>query len=110
MSGGMLREVCRESLLALRQSLESSYEFGSALLEEALFVEAWSEKKTDYFVFSDYRRNEGIRRLRDVLEVIDYALLLLDEGEDPSPSEIYAKTMKSVSMVKQWARILEASA
>ncbi len=110
MSQGMLREVCKESLLAMRQSLQSSYEFGSSLLEEALFAEAWSEKKPDYFVFSDYRRNEGLRRLRDVLEIIDYALLLLEEGDDQAPSEIYTRTMKSVSMVKQWARILEASA
>lgn len=106
----MLREVCRESLLAMKQSLQSSYELGSSLLEEALFAEAWSAKKPEYFVFSDYRRNEGLRRLKDVLDIIDYALLLLEEGDDQTPSEIYTKTMKSVSMVKQWARILEASA
>lgn len=106
----MLREVCRESLQAMKQSLLSSYELGSALLEEALFVEAWSEKKPEILVFSDYRRNEGLRRLRDVLEIIDYALLLLEESGDQTPSEIYAKTMKSVSLVRQWARILEASA
>ena len=110
MSESMLREVCRESLLAMRQSLQNSYELGSSLLEEALFAEAWSNKTPEYFVFSDYRRNDGLRRLKDVLEVIDYALLLLEEDDDQTPSEIYTKTMKSVSMVKQWARILEASA
>jgi hypothetical protein len=94
----------------MRLSLLSSYELGSALLEEALFAEAWEEKTPDVFVFSDYRRNEGLRRLRDVLEIIDYALLLLDKAEEQSPSEIYTKTMKSVSMVRQWAKILEASA
>jgi hypothetical protein len=106
----MLKEVCRESLQAMRQSLLSSYELGSALLEEALFAEAWTVKTPELLVFSDYRRNEGLRRLRDVLEVIDYAILLLEESDDQSPSEVYTKTMKSVSMVRQWARILEASA
>jgi hypothetical protein len=106
----MLAEVCKESLQAMRLSLLSSYELGSALLEEALFAEAWTEKKPDVLVFSDYRRNEGLRRLKDVLEIIDYALLLLDEGAEKSSSEIYTKTMKSVSMVRQWARILESSA
>ena len=110
MSSGMLREVCKESLLAMKQSLMSSYELGSSLLEEALFVEAWSKRSSEFFTFSDYRRNEGLRRLRDVLEIIDYALLMLDEPDTQTPSEIYTKTMKSVSMVKQWARILEASA
>ncbi|MCK5238728.1 MAG: hypothetical protein KAR33_04215 [Candidatus Thorarchaeota archaeon] len=110
MSKGMLREVCKESLQAMRQSLLSSYEMGSVLLEEALFAEAWTERKPDFFVFSDYRRNEGLRRLRDVLEIIDYAILLLEAPEDQTPSEIYTKAMKSVSLVRQWARILEASA
>ena len=106
----MLTEVCRESLQAMRQSLLSSYELGSALLEEALFAEAWTERKPDIFVFSDYRRNEGFRSLRDVLEIIDYALILLETPDDHSPSEIYTKTIRSVSLVRQWARILEDSA
>jgi hypothetical protein len=110
MNSPLVKEACRESLMVMKRSLLSSYELGSTLLEEALFVEAWTSGSQPYLVFSDYRRNDGLRRLKDVLDIIDYAILTLEDTSEQSASEVYMKTLRSVSMVKQWASILEASA
>ena len=104
-----LKEACRESLMTMKRSIQSSYAMNSELKEEELFIEAWTTQKEDYLVFSDYHRNDGLRRLQDVLEIIDRALVILEINNDLSPSEIYLQTIKSVSLVKQWSKILEAS-
>ncbi len=110
MKSSALKEACKESLLTMRGSIQSSYAMNSELKEEELFIEAWTTQKSDYLVFSDYHQNDGLRRLQDVLEIIDRALVRLEENKDLSPSEIYLQTIRSVSLVKQWSKILEASA
>ena len=110
MNQSAMRDVCKYSLQVMKNSLTSSYELNSAHREQESFIEAWSDKKADYMIFSDYRRNEGYRRLQDILEIIDQALAKLETNEESSPSEIYLQTIKSVSMVKQWYSILEVSA
>ncbi len=103
-------DVCKSSLLVMKRSLTSSYEMNSDSREQVMFMEAWKDKKADYLIFSDYRRNEGFRRLQDILEIIDQALEKLDASKQVSPSEIYLQTIKSVSMVKQMHSILEVNA
>ncbi|MHA1882457.1 MAG: hypothetical protein ACTSUO_05375 [Candidatus Thorarchaeota archaeon] len=105
-----LKEACKESLIIMKRSIQSSYTMNSDLKEQELFVEAWTAQKSEYLVFSDYHRNDGFRRLQDVLDIIDRALIKLEKNKDLSPSEIYLQTIKSVSLVKQWSKILEASA
>lgn len=110
MTQSAMRDVCKYSLQVMKNSLTSSYAMNSVDREQVSFTEAWKDKKADYMIFSDYRRNEGYRRLQDILEIIDQALVKLENNKETSPSEIYLQTIKSVSMVKQWYSILEVSA
>ncbi|MHA1925522.1 MAG: hypothetical protein ACW974_06370, partial [Candidatus Thorarchaeota archaeon] len=72
-------EVWKDSLIAMKTSLASSYDMSTAVDEQKRFLNAWDKGDLEYKVFSDYRRNEGRRRLKDILEVIDSALSRLDE-------------------------------
>ena len=110
MTQSTMRDVCKYSLQVMKTSITSTYEMNSEHREQLSFIEAWKDKTADYMIFSDYRRNEGYRRLQDILEIIDQALVRLDRNKEVSPSEIYLQTIKSVSMVKQWYSILEVSA
>lgn len=101
------RDVWSQSLSAMKASLESSYEFKTVVLEEAQLIDGLTNVKTDYVVFSGYRRNAGRRRLDDIKSVIDTALERLECCETEEASRIYLDTLKAVTMQSNWASILE---
>ena len=101
------RDVWRQSLTAMKTSLESSYEFKTIVQEEAQLIEGLHDVKKDYIIFSGYRRNAGKRRLDDVKTVIDTALEKIKCCESKEASRIYLETLKAVTMQTRWASILE---
>ncbi|MFW9846032.1 MAG: hypothetical protein ACFFD6_04750 [Candidatus Thorarchaeota archaeon] len=103
------REVWKDSLRAMRTSLESSYEMSTAVEEQRQFLRAWDREDLEYAVFSDYRRNEGKRRIKDVMEVIDRALSRIDAVDTAAASKVYLETLKTVALFSKWAKVLETS-
>jgi hypothetical protein len=103
------REVWKDSLVAMKASLASSYDMSTAVDEQKRFVNAWEKEDLEYMVFSDYRRNEGKRRLKDVMEVIDKALARLDDCDTKTASKVYLDTLKTVALFSKWAKVLETS-
>jgi hypothetical protein len=103
------REVWKGSLIAMKTSLASSYDMSTVVDEQKRFLNAWEKADLEYIIFSDYRRNEGKRRLRDILEVIDNALARLDECDTETASKVYLETLKTVALFSKWARVLETS-
>jgi len=101
--------VLRESLLAMRNSLESSYKMRTNVNEESRLLDAWKTDTPDFVVFSDYRRNEGLRRIKDVIEVIDNAITNLNNCDYQTASRVYLETLTSVAFLTKWARVLEKS-
>ena len=63
--------------------------------------------RPEYIVFSDYRRNEGKRRLRDILELIDSALERIERCDIRDASMLYLETLDKVARFSNWAKILE---
>ncbi|MFQ5834055.1 MAG: hypothetical protein ACE5H4_15230 [Candidatus Thorarchaeota archaeon] len=104
------REVWKDSLRAMKTSLATSYDMSTAVDEQRRFLNAWQEQDLEYMVFSDYRRNDGRRRLRDVMEVIDTALERIDSCDTSTASQLYLDTLKTVALFSKWARVLETSA
>jgi hypothetical protein len=102
-------QAWRDSLVAMKNSIKSSYELGTAVKEQKRFLEAWDPSKFEYTVFSDYRRNEGLRRIEDVTDVIDTALKKLESCDSLSASALYLDTLRTVAMFTKWARFLEDS-
>ncbi|MHA1939021.1 MAG: hypothetical protein ACXABV_19735 [Candidatus Thorarchaeota archaeon] len=102
-------EVWKDSLIAMKTSLASSYDMSTAVDEQKRFLNAWDKGDLEYKVFSDYRRNEGRRRLKDILEVIDSALSRLDECDTETASRVYLDTLKTVALFSKWAKVLETS-
>ncbi|MFW9804828.1 MAG: hypothetical protein ACFFFC_19385 [Candidatus Thorarchaeota archaeon] len=102
-------EVWKESLIAMKTSLASSYDMSTAVDEQRRFLNAWEKSNLEYMVFSDYRRNEGKRRLRDIMEVIDNAIVRLDDCDTVTASRVYLDTLKTVSLFSKWAKVLETS-
>jgi len=94
----------------MRTSLSSSYDMGTTADEQRKFVTAWENGSLEDIVFSDYRRNEGRRRLQDIMEVIDNALTEIDRCESTDASSLYLETLKTVALFSKWAKVLEASA
>ncbi|MHA2003350.1 MAG: hypothetical protein ACW975_03570 [Candidatus Thorarchaeota archaeon] len=109
MSSMRRREVWKDSLVAMKASLASSYDMSTAVDEQKRFVNAWEKEDLEYMVFSDYRRNEGKRRLKDVMEVIDKALARLDDCDTKTASKVYLDTLKTVALFSKWAKVLETS-
>jgi hypothetical protein len=103
------REVWKDSLVAMKASLASSYDMSTAVDEQKRFLNAWEKDDLEYMVFSDYRRNEGKRRLKDVMEVIDNALARLDDCDTKTASRVYLDTLKAVALFSKWAKVLETS-
>ena len=101
------RDVWRQSLSAMKASLENSYEFKTIVHEEAKLIEGLSDDNKDYVVFSSYRRNAGRRRLNDIKSVIDTALEKLDCCDSEEASMVYLETLKTVTMQTRWAAVLE---
>ncbi len=104
------REVWKDSLRAMRTSLLSSYDMGTAADEERKFLTAWENGDFEHVVFCDYRRNEGRRRLRDIMEVIDEAIEEIDCCESNETSALYLDALKTVALFSKWAKVLETSA
>ena len=103
------REVWKDSLVAMKASLASSYDMSTAVDEQKRFLNAWEKEDLEYMVFSDYRRNEGKRRLKDVMDVIDKALARLDDCDTKTASKVYLDTLKTVALFSKWAKVLETS-
>jgi hypothetical protein len=93
----------------MKTSLASSYEMSTAVEEQRKFLTAWEGQGLEYIVFSDYRQNDGRRRLRDTVEVIDYALERIDECDTKTASRLYLDTLKTVALFSKWAKVLETS-
>jgi SPX domain protein involved in polyphosphate accumulation len=74
------------------------------------FVSAWDKEQEDYIVFSDYRRNEGRRRLQDIVELIEHAMKRIDQSDPVTASTIYVETLRDVAMLTKWSKVLESSA
>lgn len=100
-------DVWRESLSAMKASLESTYEFKTVVHEEARLIEGLRDVKKDYVVFSSYRRNAGKRRMNDIKSLIDAAIEKFDCCDSKEASLIYLETLRSVMMQTRWASILE---
>jgi hypothetical protein len=101
------RDVWRQSLSAMKASLESSYEFKTVVQEETRLIEGLKDVNKDYVIFSGYRRNAGRRRLNDVKSVIDTALEKIACCDSKEASRVYLETLKAVTMQTRWASVLE---
>lgn len=101
------RDVWKQSLSAMKTSLESTYEFKTVVHEEARLIQGLKDVKKDYIVFSSYRRNAGKRRMNDIKSLIDAALEKLDCCDSKEASLVYLETLKSVMMQTRWVAVLE---
>lgn len=102
-------KVLVESLIAMRNSLLSSYEMRTTVTEESLLIRALRDREEDYIVFSDYRRNDGRRRIEDALEIIDSAVTEIGYTDTKQASRVYLNTLKSVARLSKMASVLEYS-
>jgi hypothetical protein len=102
------RDVWRDSLSAMKASLESTYEFKTVVQEEARLFEGLRDIKRNYIVFSGYRRNDGRRRIDDIKSLIDGALEKIGYCDSKEASRLYLETLKAVMMQTRWASVLES--
>lgn len=107
MQQGEKNQVLVDSLLAMKNSLLSSYEMKTTVKEEGLLLRGLTKEGPDYIVFSDYRRNDGRRRILDAIEMIDTAISKLEDMDYRDASRIYLNTLKSVAIITKMANVLE---
>jgi hypothetical protein len=101
------RDVWIDSLSAMKTSLENTYEFKTVVQEETRLIEGFKDVNRDYIVFSDYRRNDGRKRIDDIKRLIDGALEKISCCDSKETSRLYLETLKAVLMQTRWASILE---
>ncbi|MHA1587288.1 MAG: hypothetical protein ACTSV9_00770 [Candidatus Thorarchaeota archaeon] len=101
-------DVWRKSLEAMRNSVVSSFELGTLSQEQELFLQAWATQKDIAFI--GYRQNDGRRRIRDITETIDDALVRLHDCDYKAAARVYHDTLNRVSTLTLWAHMLESSA
>lgn len=107
MQQGENNHILIESLLAMKNSLLSSYEMKTTVKEEGLLLRGLTKEGPEYIVFSDYRRNDGRRRILDAIEMIDNAVRKLKKMDYRNASRIYLETLKSVATITKMANVLE---
>ncbi len=95
-----------DSLMAMRTSIESTYEVTTAMMEQELFIDAWTQQY-EYAVFSDFRRNEGRRRILDIIDIIDRSLEQVHSADTRTASRIYVETLREVAKLMNLVRIIE---
>ncbi|TXT57462.1 MAG: hypothetical protein BAJATHORv1_10164 [Candidatus Thorarchaeota archaeon] len=103
------RHVWKDSLLAMKNSLMTTYEMITSIEEERSLIRALTGNGYDYIKFSGYRRNEGFRRYTDVAEIIDNAIMEIEASTLQQASMIYLRTLRSVALLSKWAKVLEES-
>ena len=101
------RQIWRSSLVAMRNSLLGTYEITTTAEEQEKFLQCWTPGEPRYIVFSDYKRNEGLRRIRDILDVIDEGIRKIDECEIREAARVFHKTVEQVALFSRVAQILE---
>jgi hypothetical protein len=79
------------------------------VFEENQLLKAFRRHDAEYVVFSDYRRNDGKRRIEDALEIIDTAVSKLEKIDSKEASRVYLQTLKSVARISKMASVLEYS-
>ncbi|MGY5852425.1 MAG: hypothetical protein RTU92_02535 [Candidatus Thorarchaeota archaeon] len=101
----------RISLVAMKKSIQNTYRMQTHEMEMERFLDAWtwSPEDSEFVVFSDYRQNEGRRRLEDIIELIDSALLHMGKSSQKSASKIYVDAMRQVARYSTWYAVLEKS-
>ena len=102
-------KILVESLIAMRNSLLSTYEMKTHVTEESLLLKAFRRPNSEYVVFSDYRRNDGKRRIQDAMEVIDSAVGEIEKTDSRQASRVYLQTLKAVARISKMASVLEFS-
>ena len=100
-------DAWRKSLEAMRSSIVSSFEMGTLSQEQELLLEAWTSQKDIAFI--GYRQNDGRRRIGDITEIIDDALVRLDDCDYKGAARVYHDTLNRVSTLTLWAHLLESS-
>jgi len=104
------KDVWRRSLAAMKKSLVSTYELESSSSEEEVFANAWRKEGPDYVIFSDYRRNDGLKRILDISEMIEGAIEKIGSStNEQTAAHVYLDTLRAVILYTNWARILETS-
>ncbi len=110
MASSEKRDVWRDSLSAMKESLENTYEFKTMVQEETRLIEGFKNINQDYIVFAGYRRNDGKKRINDIGHLIDGALEKISCCDSKEASRLYLETLKAVMMQTRWALILESLA
>ncbi len=100
-------DAWRKSLEAMKSSVVSSFELGMLSREQELFLEAWTTQEDISFI--GYRHNDGRRRIGDITEIIDDALVRLDDCDYKAAARVYHDTLNRVSTLTLWAHLLESS-
>ena len=102
------RYVLKDSLLAMKRSLLTSYEMKTYVEEEGKLLHFMGKNKPDYVVFADYRRNEGRRRILDAIEIIDDTVSKIESSDYSTCSVMYLNTLQAVAKLTKLARVLES--
>ncbi len=103
------REIWRSSLRAMRNSLLGTYEITTTAEEQRRFLQCWTGEDKNYDVFAGYRRNEGRRRILDILEVIDEGIRRLEECDMRTGAKVFHETVEQVALFSRVAQLLELS-
>lgn len=96
----------KKSLQSMKTSLVTSFQISTLSREQIQFQEAWGIDSDVTFI--GYRENEGRRRIKDIEELIDQALIEIDRSDYKEAAKLYSNTLEKVAMYKLWAGILES--
>jgi hypothetical protein len=91
----------------MKMSLITSFQARTRILEDELFEKAWETSRDLDFI--GYRQNDGKRRLEDITDVIDNALIQLDKCDYKTAAQIYHDTLSTVAMFSRLGSVLELS-
>jgi hypothetical protein len=94
----------------MRESLESAYDFKTRVDEEKLLLRGLGGTYPDYVVFSDYRRNEGLRRFREISDYINGQVDEIECSDSMKAGNIYLETLRGVLLQTRWVQVLETYA
>jgi len=93
----------------MRNSLQSSYEMERSVEERIRHSRPAVLYDARQVPCIDCQHNEGLKRIKQIIDLIDSAVKQLDQCDSAGASNIYLRTLEAVALISRHAKVAEKS-
>ncbi len=99
-------QIWKDSLLAMRNSLQSSYEIEKSVLEREECSKPNHLPDAEQVLSFGCRHNEGLKRIKQISDIIDNAVIQIDRCDSAGASNIYLRTLEAIALLSKRVKVI----